>query len=61
MQKNPDHRGCLCSLQGIKIHFREFLYNFALKRNKLLDPYGAGFREPLRAEARQTAGPAQFD
>ena len=24
-----------CSLQGIKIHFREFLYDFALKRNKL--------------------------
>jgi hypothetical protein len=23
-------------LSGIKIHFREFLYNFALKRNKLL-------------------------
>jgi hypothetical protein len=23
-------------LQGIKIHFREFLYDFALKRNKLL-------------------------
>ena len=23
-----------CSLGGIKIHFREFLYNFALKRNK---------------------------
>ncbi|MDR2094826.1 MAG: hypothetical protein LBP76_04825, partial [Treponema sp.] len=34
--KNPDYRGCLCSLQGIKIHFREFLYNFTLKRNKLL-------------------------
>jgi hypothetical protein len=24
------------SLQGIKIHFREFLYGFALKRDKLL-------------------------
>jgi hypothetical protein len=24
------------SLQGIKNHFREFLYDFALKRNKLL-------------------------
>jgi hypothetical protein len=23
-------------LQGIKIHFREFLYDFALKRNKLI-------------------------
>jgi hypothetical protein len=35
--KNPDYRGCFGSLQGIKIHFREFLYYFALKRNKLLD------------------------
>ena len=26
-----------CSLSRIKIHFREFLYDFALKRNKLLD------------------------
>ncbi|MDR0589579.1 MAG: hypothetical protein LBG25_03440, partial [Spirochaetaceae bacterium] len=34
--KIPDYRGSLCSLSGIKIHFREFLYNFALKRNKLL-------------------------
>jgi hypothetical protein len=34
--KNPDYRGCLCSLQGIKIHFREFLYDFVLKHNKLL-------------------------
>jgi hypothetical protein len=25
-------------LSGIKIHFREFLYDFALKRNKLLAP-----------------------
>jgi hypothetical protein len=34
--KNPDYRGCcLCGLQGIKIHFREFLYDFALRRNKL--------------------------
>jgi hypothetical protein len=24
-------------LQGIKLHFREFLYDFALKRGKLLD------------------------
>jgi hypothetical protein len=39
--KIPDYRGSLCSLSGIKIHFREFLYNFALKRNKLLeDAYG---------------------
>jgi hypothetical protein len=29
-----------CSLQGIKIHFREFLYDFARKRNK---PLGAIF------------------
>jgi hypothetical protein len=34
--KNPRLLGSLCSLQGIKIHFREFLYDFALKRNKLL-------------------------
>ncbi|MDR0589887.1 MAG: hypothetical protein LBG25_05025, partial [Spirochaetaceae bacterium] len=34
--KIPDYRGSLCSLSGIKIHFCEFLYNFALKRNKLL-------------------------
>jgi hypothetical protein len=39
--KIPDYRGSAnlrfeCSLSGIKIHFREFLYNFALKRNKLL-------------------------
>ena len=27
-----------CSLSGIKIHFREFLYDFALKRNKLPGP-----------------------
>jgi hypothetical protein len=33
--KNPDYRGCFCSLFGIKIHFREFLYDFAPKRNKL--------------------------
>jgi hypothetical protein len=42
--KNPDYRGCCGlksdgSLQG-KIHFREFLYDFALKRNKLLGYYG---------------------
>jgi hypothetical protein len=36
MQKNPDYRGCFGSLQGIKIHESEFLYDFALKRNKLL-------------------------
>jgi hypothetical protein len=40
--KNPDYQGCADfwsdgSLQGIKIHFREFLYDFALKRNKLLE------------------------
>jgi hypothetical protein len=35
--KNPDCRGCFGSLQGITIHFREFLYDFALKRNKLLE------------------------
>ncbi|MDR2029558.1 MAG: hypothetical protein LBP93_08485, partial [Treponema sp.] len=38
MQKILDYRAPLCSLQGIKIHFCEFLYDFALKRNKLLDP-----------------------
>jgi hypothetical protein len=36
MQKILDCRAPLCSLQGIKIHLYEFLYNFALKRNKLL-------------------------
>jgi hypothetical protein len=41
MQKNPDYRGCADlwsdgSLQDIKIHESEFLYDFALKRNKLL-------------------------
>jgi hypothetical protein len=36
MQKILDYRAPLCSLQGIKIHFCEFLYDFALKRNKLL-------------------------
>jgi hypothetical protein len=35
MQKILDYRAPLCSLQGIKIHFCEFLYDFALKRNKL--------------------------
>jgi hypothetical protein len=35
LSSSPDYRGWLCSLQGIKIHFREFLYDFALKRNKL--------------------------
>ncbi|MDR2133961.1 MAG: hypothetical protein LBP27_02545, partial [Treponema sp.] len=28
--------GSFGSLQGIKIHFREFLYNLCAKRNKLL-------------------------
>jgi hypothetical protein len=37
MQKNPDYRGCFGGLQGIKIHFHEFLYDFALKRSKLLE------------------------
>jgi hypothetical protein len=36
MQKILDYWAPLCSLQGIKIHFCEFLYDFALKRNKLL-------------------------
>jgi hypothetical protein len=38
-------------LQGIKIHFREFLYNFALKRNKLLCPVSddkVSFRQTLK-------------
>jgi hypothetical protein len=26
--KNPDYPACFRSLQGIKIHFREFLYGF---------------------------------
>jgi hypothetical protein len=35
--------GSLCGLQGIKIHESEFLYGFALKRNKPLDQgIGAG-------------------
>jgi hypothetical protein len=46
MQKILDYWAPLCSLQGIKIHFREFLYDFALKRNKLLadggDPLSRG-------------------
>jgi hypothetical protein len=38
--KNPDSRGCCGprsdgSLSGIKIHDRDFLYDFALKCNKL--------------------------
>jgi hypothetical protein len=38
--KNPDYRGSANlwfdgSLHGIKIHESEFLYDFALKRNKL--------------------------
>ena len=37
--RNSRLPGSLCGLQGIKIHFRKFLYDFALKRNKLL---GAG-------------------
>jgi hypothetical protein len=36
MQKNPGKWASLCGLQGIKIHRSEFLYDFALKRNKLL-------------------------
>jgi hypothetical protein len=44
--KNPDYRGCCgprsdSSLQGIKIHIREFLYDFALKRNKLPGDWGS--------------------
>jgi hypothetical protein len=38
--KNPDCQGCFGSLQDIKVHFREFLYDFALTCNKL----PAGFR-----------------
>jgi hypothetical protein len=34
MQKIPIIGACLCSLHGIKIHFREFLYDFALKRDR---------------------------
>jgi hypothetical protein len=34
--KNLQLMGCFGSLQGIKIHFREFLYGFMRKRNKLL-------------------------
>jgi hypothetical protein len=34
--KNPDYPASLCSLQGIKIHFREFLYDLCAKHNKLL-------------------------
>jgi hypothetical protein len=39
--KIPDYRGSAdlrfdCGLRGIKIHFREFLYDFALKRDKPL-------------------------
>jgi hypothetical protein len=35
MQKIPVAGAPVCSLYGIKIHFCEFLYDFALKRNKL--------------------------
>jgi hypothetical protein len=42
MQKYPDYRGCFGGLQGIKIHFREFLYDFALKRNRLLGGFPCG-------------------
>jgi hypothetical protein len=35
-------------LHGIKIHFREFLYDFALKRNKLLAERGTPNRLPAR-------------
>jgi hypothetical protein len=43
IQKYPDLRAPAnlwfeCSLHGIKIHKSEFLYDFALKRNKLLAP-----------------------
>jgi hypothetical protein len=48
--KIPDCRGSLCSLSGIKIHFREFLYDFALKRNKLLG----------RKTAKASAKPSGF-
>jgi hypothetical protein len=34
MQKKSRLSGSLRSLQGIKIHFREFLYNLCAKRNK---------------------------
>jgi hypothetical protein len=44
-----DYRAPLCSLQGIKIHLCEFLYDFALKRNKLLA--AAEPRGPLGPEA----------
>jgi hypothetical protein len=29
-------QAALANLQGIKIHFRKFLYEFCVKRNKLL-------------------------
>ncbi|MDR0586113.1 MAG: hypothetical protein LBG26_02625, partial [Treponema sp.] len=34
--KIPRFTGCFGSLHGIKIHFREFLYGFMHKCNKLL-------------------------
>jgi hypothetical protein len=46
MQKTLDYRAPLCSLQGIKIHFCEFLYDYALKRNKLPGEETAGFPKP---------------
>jgi hypothetical protein len=48
MQKILDYRAPLCSLQGITIHFCEFLYDFALKRNKLRGAEKAGVRRGCR-------------
>jgi hypothetical protein len=45
--KIPRFTGCLCSLSGIKIHFREFLYNLCAKRNKLLEAQAQHFTGSL--------------
>jgi hypothetical protein len=44
-------------LQGIKNHFREFLYDFALKRNKLP---GFGEKPAGAGNGKNPAPPASF-
>jgi hypothetical protein len=48
--KNPGYRGCLRGLQGITIHLRGLLYDFALKRNKLLTVFFLSLAASLSAQ-----------